>query len=64
MTNFLFSTGVRQRSLIHIKIRDIDFDNRMVNIRVTKNRKNLIIPLNPTMIQILHTFLKYRQYQS
>ena len=64
MINFLFSTGVRQRSLIHIKIRDIDFDNRMVNIRVTKNRKNLIIPLNPTMIQILHTFLKYRQYQS
>ena len=27
MTSFLFSTGVRQRSLINILIKDIDFDN-------------------------------------
>ena len=27
MTNFLFCTGVRQRSLMYIKVKDIDFDN-------------------------------------
>lgn len=64
MTNFLFSTGVRQRSLMNIKICDLDFDNNMVNVTVTKNRKPLLIPLNKTMINILKEHLKYRQYKS
>ena len=46
MTNFLFSTGVRQRSLMNIKIKDIDFDNKIVYVNVTKNRKPLIVPMN------------------
>ena len=39
MTNFLFSTGVRQRSLQNIKIKDIDFDNNIVYVNVTKKQK-------------------------
>lgn len=61
ISNFLFSTGVRQRSLINIQVKDIDFDNNIVNIRVTKTRKPLLIPLNLTMINILKEFLRYRQ---
>lgn len=64
MTNFLFCTGVRQRSLMFIKVKDIDFDNHVVYVNVTKNRKPLIVPLNLTMINILSEYLKYRQYQS
>ena len=64
MTNFLFSTAVRQRSLMHIRIKDIDFDNNVVHVTVTKNRKNLIVPFNDTLANILKEFLKYRQYQS
>lgn len=64
ITNFLFSTGVRQRSLIHIKIKDVDFDMNTVRINVTKNRKPLIVPLNKTMGNILREFLKHRQHQS
>ena len=30
MTNFFFSTGVRQRSLMHIQVKDLDFDNNVV----------------------------------
>ena len=62
MTNFLFSTGVRQRSLTHIQIKDIDFDNNVVYVNVTKNRKPLIVPLNQTMVNILSEYLKYRQH--
>lgn len=36
MTNFLFSTGVRQRSLMCIQIKDIDFDNNVVYRRKYK----------------------------
>jgi len=64
MTNFLFSTAVRQRSLMHIRVKDIDFDNSVVYVTVTKNRKTLIVPFNRTMHGILQEFLKYRQHKS
>ena len=38
MTNFLFSTGVRQRSLMNIKIKDLDFDNNVVYVNVTNQK--------------------------
>ena len=31
MTNFLFCTGIRQRSLIFLKVKDIDLDNNSIN---------------------------------
>ena len=58
--NFLLSTGIRQNSLINLKIRDVDFDNALVRVNVTKNRKPLIIPLNEDIIKILKEYLKYR----
>lgn len=64
MTNFLFSTGIRQRSLMNIKIKDIDFYNNVVYVNVTKNRKPLILPINETMIEILREFLLYRQHKN
>ena len=64
MTNFLFSTGVRQRSLMNIQIRDVDLDNLIVNVRVTKNRKPLIVPINTTLANILKEFLRYRQHKN
>lgn len=64
MTNFLFCTGVRQRSLMNIKIKDVDFDNCVVYVNVTKNRKPLIVPINDTMVNILKEFFKYRQHNS
>ena len=64
MTNFLFSTGVRQRSLMHIQVKDIDFDDNVVYVNVTKNRKPLIVHLNQTMVNILSEYLKYRQHKN
>ena len=64
ITNFLFATGVRQRSLENIKIKNIDFDNNVVYVNTTKNRNPLIIPLNQTMVKILNEYLKYRQHSN
>lgn len=64
MTNFLFSTAVRQRSLMHIRIKDVDLDNNVVHVTVTKNRKSLLVPFNDTLRNILQEFLKYRQYKT
>ena len=38
IVNFLLSTGIRQNSLVNIKIRDVDFDNSVVYVNTTKNR--------------------------
>ena len=43
IVNFLLSTGVRQNSLVNIKIRGVDFDNSVVYVNTTKNRKPLIM---------------------
>lgn len=61
IVNFLLSTGIRQNSMVNIKIKDLDFDNNIVYVTVTKNRKPLIIPLNQDIVKILQEFLKYRK---
>ncbi len=60
IVNFLLSTGVRQNSMVNIRIKDLDFDNRIVYVSTTKNRKPLIIPLNEDIVKILQEFLQYR----
>ncbi|WP_286909258.1 tyrosine-type recombinase/integrase [Clostridium sp. UBA1652] len=62
--NFLMSTAIRLNSLINIKIKDLDFENEVVYVNVTKNRKPLIVPLNRTIIKILKEYLKVRQYKN
>lgn len=64
IVNFLLSTGVRQHSLINIQIKDVDFENAVVYVNVTKNRKPLIIPLNRDILNILREYLKYRKAES
>ena len=59
--NLLFSTGLRQSSFINIRVRDVDLNNRLINIMHTKNRKPLLIPLNSTMANILKEFIKIRK---
>ena len=60
IVNFLLSTGIRHNSLVNIKIRDVDFDNSVVYVNTTKNRKPLIIPLNEDIVKILKEYLQYR----
>ena len=64
MTNFLLATGVRQRSLNNIKIKDLDLENAIVTLTVTKNRKTLIIPIEPHLRVILIEYLRYRQHKT
>lgn len=64
MVNLLFSTGIRQRSMLHLQVKDVDFENALLTVRITKNRKVLVLPLNHTMVMILKEFLKHRQHKN
>lgn len=62
--NLLLSTGIRQHSLMELKIGDVDTANRLLNVRITKTRKPLIIPINPTMTDIFNEYLNHRQHKN
>lgn len=62
--NFLMSVGVRLNSFINIKIKDLDLENEVVHVIMTKNRRPLIIPLNKSIIKILKEYLKFRDYEN
>ncbi|MBE6071081.1 MAG: phage integrase family protein [Clostridium butyricum] len=64
ITSFFLSTGIRLTSLINIKIKDLKFDEEVVNIMHTKNRKPLTVPLNKEIVKIVREYLSYRQYQN
>lgn len=64
MINLFFSTGIRQRSAIYLKVKDVDVENQLLHVNVTKNRKPLLVPLSSSMLRILQEYLKYRQYQN
>jgi len=58
--NFLVATGVRSRTLRNIKIKDLDFDNDLIYLNITKNRKPLVIPMAKTLKKVLIEYLKIR----
>ena len=43
---------------------DVHLDNQMLNVRVTKNRKPLLIPMNGTMCGILREYFVHRDAQN
>lgn len=60
IVNYLLSTGNRVSTLINVKIRDIDFENNLVTLGKTKNKKQQIIPMSKTLVQVLMEYLQYR----
>lgn len=59
--NFLISTGARARTVVNIKIQDLDFDNNLLNYGYTKNRKQQIVPMGKSLKVILMEYLVYRK---
>lgn len=60
LSNYLLATGNRISSALDLKICDIDFDNGVIQINKTKNRKSQIIPLSKTLETVLTEYLSIR----
>lgn len=60
IVNYLVGTGQRRRSVINIKIEDIDLDNGIVKLTATKNNKETFLPLSGVLVNILKEYLRYR----
>ena len=55
-----YVTGIRLSELINIKIKDIDFQNQLIKVLGKRNKERLI-PLSPSMIQLLKSFIENNQ---
>lgn len=61
IVNYFIATGQRKNTVLNLKIKDIDFENGLVTLRVVKNRKPTVLPLTPSIIEILKEYIKYRK---
>ena len=58
--NYLLGTGNRISTALEVQIGDIDFDNGLITLRRTKNRKQQIIPLSNKLATVLKEYLEVR----
>lgn len=61
---YLLGTGNRISTAFALHIGDIDFQNGVIVLRKTKNRKQQIIPLSATLADILQAYLQVRGGES
>lgn len=59
--NFLLGTGARLRTVVNVRVEDLDFSNRLITLTITKNKKPQIIPMSAKLAKVLREFLSYRQ---
>jgi len=60
MLRILYSTGMRVGEAISLLNRDIDLDRRLIVIRKTKNQQQRLIPINPSLYQVLNQYINAR----
>lgn len=61
LENYLLGTGNRISTCLEIKLGDIDFANSAIILRKTKNRKQQIIPLSSSLLEIMKEYVRYRK---
>ena len=57
----MLATGNRISSALNVQIGDLDFNNQLIQVNKTKNRKGQIIPMSDTLCKILKEYLRYRK---
>ncbi|MDD2495749.1 MAG: tyrosine-type recombinase/integrase [Tissierellia bacterium] len=57
LVQYLLETGNRVNTLIRIKVGDVDLEDGMVLLNITKSHKQMYFPISKTMINILLNYL-------
>ena len=61
MINYMLGTGNRIRTVINIKIEHLDFENGLILLAKTKNKRQQIIPMARHLSAILQEYLSIRK---
>ena len=60
LLRMLYSTGLRINEALSIKNEDISFDNHWIILKKTKNRTQRLVPINPSLFNVLKQYQEYR----
>ena len=60
LLRFLYSTGVRIGEVLSVKNEDVDFVRQRIVLKRTKNQMERLIPLNPSLLEVLKQYRVYR----
>jgi len=60
LLRFLYSTGARIGEALSIKNGDVDYAHNRIIIRKSKNGMHRILPINPSLEQVMKQYEKYR----
>jgi integrase/recombinase XerD len=53
-----YSVGLRVSEVVNLKIEDIDFKRMLIHIKNAKGRKDRIVPLSQTVLELLRRYFK------
>jgi integrase/recombinase XerD len=56
--NFLFGTGCRSETLLNVKVKDVDFLNDIILFAHMKTRRQITVPLSPTLKNVLKEYIE------
>lgn len=59
--NLLYATGMRSSNITNLKVNEIDLYNNLINLKTTKNRKPLVLPITKSLQPILREYLAIRK---
>lgn len=58
VVNFAIATGARSETILNVLVKDIDFINNSILFRHMKARKQITVPLSPTLRGILKEYIQ------
>lgn len=61
MINYTLATGNRMNTIANLKIEDLDFDNKLIKLTTTKNKKAQMIPMVDDLKKVLIEYLTIRK---
>ncbi|WP_146523321.1 integron integrase, partial [Stieleria varia] len=61
MAQLMYGTGMRLGECLRLRVKDIDFDNRMIYVRRSKGKKDRRVPLPETVVESLQKKLQWRR---
>lgn len=56
--SLMIATGARVNTVINIKVKDLDFENNCIALKVTKNKRHQIMPMSTALKGELMTYLR------
>jgi integrase len=60
IAKLLYGCGMRISEAIRLRVKDIDFDNRRIEIHQSKGNKSRVVPMPEELVEVLQRYMASR----